>query len=215
MNIDEAFARIKEKRPESVYISGKTSTGKSTFAHRLEAELGYKIVELDKVVRESIITALDLDKAGEVFDEVYKKRSRLDWIRILVNSTLQILRYHRANGSRVVIDGAIGNAVTLQEILAHSPSTEIIYLHPDEVETYCMYLTKRFMDTTESNHNGLPLAFWQQILDDDFEQFCKDRVITPSLKRGIEAYARASQVSSEIRLKELQRSFKNIQVVSI
>ena len=86
MTIDEAFMFIKERRPQLVHVSGKTSTGKSTFGARLNRELGYEIVELDKVVVESLVEPLNLADRGRVFLEVYKHRNRPDWIKRFVNA---------------------------------------------------------------------------------------------------------------------------------
>src|SRR5579863_8708520 len=80
MNVDEAFTFVKNTKPGLVYVAGKTSTGKSTFADRLYTRLGYQVINLDAIVDEAVIQPFRLKDRGEAFGEVYKERSQTIWI---------------------------------------------------------------------------------------------------------------------------------------
>lgn len=215
MDIDAAFAYVKSEQPDFIHISGKTSTGKSIFASRLKEELGYKVIELDNVVEEAVIAPLQLKNRGQVFFEVYKGRNELEWINSFVSETQKLLEAYKEEGYQTVIDGAVANIVTLKELLAPFPGCKIIYLHPARIDTYKNYLTSRFKLTNSDYHAGLPIAFWELIPDSDFQQFCKDREITPQLSQAIEKYALLSQETSENRLRALKDNFKNILIVEV
>ena len=215
MTPDEAFAFVKQRQPRLIHVSGKTSTGKSTFAARLRDELGYQIIELDTVVNDAVIVPLKLQNRGAVFDEVYKQRNQLGWIRAFTKAAQRLIAKHEGNGEGVVVDGAIANPLTLKELLSTVPETEILYFHPKDLTTYETYLTSRFMLANDAFRAGLPTAFWEQIEDSEFRQFCKDKVVTPSLQQSIGRYAAASRESSSRRLSELRRYFEGIRVVEI
>jgi hypothetical protein len=215
MTTAEAFLYVKERQPQFIHVTGKTSTGKSTFSRRLKDELGYEVIDLDAEVDNAVIQPLQLKQRGQVFFEVYKHRNKLDWIERIVVAVQQKMRTYTDNGQRVVVEGAIANVVTLQELLAPFPETEIIYFHPDSLETYRQYLTNRFMLTTPDYHAGLPIAFWELVDDDAFRRFCQDRVPTPHLQKAIRDYAAASQAASKDRLADLQKHFVKIRVVNI
>lgn len=50
MIVDEIYQDIATKMPPVVYVSGKTSTGKSAFGRRLRDQLGYQVIELEVVL---------------------------------------------------------------------------------------------------------------------------------------------------------------------
>ncbi len=216
MNIADAFAYVKNEQPDFIHISGKTSTGKSTFASKLKEELGYEVIELDEVVEESIIKPLGLmPEAGVVFREIYKIREKPEWIKMFVDASQKIIKERSGSGAKIVIDGAVANITTLQELLAPFPDTKIIFLHPSSLENYERNISSRFMLTKPNYHAGLPLTFWRLVPKEDFEQFCTDRLITQKLSKAIKDFAIFSKNSSERRLNDLQNNFENIIVVEI
>ena len=216
MNIADAFAYVKNEQPDFIHISGKTSTGKSTFASKLKEGLGYEVIELDEVVEESIIKPLGLmPEAGVVFREIYKIREKPEWIKMFVDASQKIIKERSGSGAKIVIDGAVANITTLQELLAPFPDTKIIFLHPSSLENYERNISSRFMLTKPNYHAGLPLTFWGLVPKENFDQFCTDRLITPILSKAIQEFAIFSKNSSERRLDDLQSNFENIIVVEI
>ena len=216
MHIADAFAYVNSEQPDFIHISGKTSTGKSTFAAKFSEELGYEVIELDKIVEESVIKPLGLmPEAGAVFREIYKVREKPEWIKMFVDASQKIIKEHSASGAKIVIDGAVANIATFQELLAPFPDTKIIFLHPSSLENYERNITSRFMQTKRDYHAGLPLTFWKLVPKEDFEQFCSDRLITPTISKAIKQFAIFSKNSSERRLDDLQSNFENITVVGV
>ncbi|HEX8763361.1 MAG TPA: hypothetical protein VF733_06430 [Candidatus Saccharimonadales bacterium] len=215
MTTDEAFTHIKNTLPATLYVSGKTSTGKSTFAAKLKERCGYEIVELDKIVTGAVIKPLRLPDEKQVFVEIYRLRNHPDWIERFITAAKQEIAKHQKSGKKIVIDGAVGNPITLNELLRSLPDTKILYFHPKNLPTYEQYLTSRFMLANPDFHAGLPGAFWQLIDDAAFRQFCKDHKLTTDLQRAIAEYAALSQSASIERLKEFQPYFNNLEVVEV
>jgi adenylate kinase family enzyme len=215
MIADEAFKYIEIEHPRLVHVTGKTSTGKTTFANRLKNELGYDVIELDRLATEAVIKPLRLTGRGHIMFELYKQRNELKWIGLLVAAARQKIQRNMDENRPAVLDGAVSNLATLQEILIPFPGAEILYFHPVTLETYKQFLTKRFMQTAADYQAGLPITFWKLVDSSEFRKFCHDRVLTPELAKAIETYAIASQHESEIRLDKFRKHFKNIKVIDI
>jgi shikimate kinase len=47
MIVDEVYQDIAKQKPPIIYVSGKTSTGKSIFGRKLSDQLGYQVIELE------------------------------------------------------------------------------------------------------------------------------------------------------------------------
>lgn len=214
MNIENTLEYLAQNQPETIHISGKTSTGKSTLAKELRDLFGYEIIELDQIVINEIVKDNSSVNEGMIFAEVYKNRNRLDWINQFVSSTKKRLDELHSNKIKTIIDGAIANPQILKEVLGDS-SAIIIYLHPENLENYMRNLTSRFLTATHQNNAGLPSKFWDKVPNDDFKSFLKDRHLSPAVKNAIEAYAKESQIESAKRLRTFQDNFNNILVVNI
>lgn len=215
MNIEQAHDYIQEHRPEVIHLSGKTSTGKSTFANQLGEEFGYKIIELDQVVRAAVIDRYNLEDEGQAFVEVYKNRDRADLIDSFIAATKEKVMAIEAGGHPVIIDGAIANPQTLKELFTELASSTIVYLHPSSLDNYRRNLTNRFKTATMHSKAGLPVKFWEMVDQAEFSKFCESGNVTPGLQRAIVQYAAESQSQSTERLQMLRASFNNILVVDI
>lgn len=215
MNFDEALEYVRKSKPEALYLGGKTSTGKSTFARQLGAELDYKTIELDEIVREMVVKARGLANEGEVFSEVYKQRNHLDWIGDFEDAVKREIDKVRAEHHRVILDGAIVHPVTLSETLSSISGVTFLYFHPEHLDVYERNLTNRFRLTSEKFRAGLPMQFWKLVDDDDFREFCKSRQMNEGLRSAIRDYARRSQKSSEERMKAQEGVIGQMLVVLI
>jgi predicted kinase len=215
MTFDEALRFVRETEPNILYIGGKTSTGKSTFAAQLKEDLRYKVVELDKVVQGSVILPLKISNHGEAFNEVYKRRDKLDWIQRFIeaadNEAAEVIK----TSSRVIIDGAVANPVTLRELLASLPGVVILYFHPTDLDVYERNLTNRFKMATPTHTAGLPTQFWDLVDKAEFQRFCETGVISVPLRESISKYAHKSQESSEQRIDEQSAIAPNMRIVNI
>ena len=215
MTLEEVYEFVKREKPTCIHLTGKTSTGKSTFARRLSNGLGYNVVELDRIVRAAVIDTLDLEDEGQVFREIYKGSVKADWIDLFIDATHAEIKKYIDAGQKVIIDGAIANLDTLQKILEPYKKLAIIYIHPSDLSIYVSYLTERFKSATLLNNAGLPVSFWELIPKESFKVFCQDGVITEDLRNGIAAYAEKSQQESVERLEAMRAQFSDILVAEL
>ncbi len=215
MNADEAFEMVRTRQPRIVYVSGKTSTGKTTFARRLQQAFGYSLIELDTVVSDDVITPLALPDRGKAFNAVYKNDDQPDLIKAFLAGAQQRIAAQLEAGKPVVIDGAVVNPHTLKKLLAPYPGLLFLYFHPGHLPTYERYLTERFKLATPTHEAGLPLGFWERVNDAAFAAFCKTSVINPGLQRAIHSYAEYSQHSSTERIATFRQHFSDIHIVQV
>lgn len=215
MNLEQALASVAGKQPQIIHLSGKTSTGKSTFAKKLSEQFGYKLIELDLVVRDSVINALNLQDEGQAFVNIYKNRTQHDLIELFMSATKTIIQKHLDSGEQIIIDGAISNMDTLQELLGDYPDVSIIYLHPEHLDIYERNLKSRFQTTSKTNRGGLPDKFWELIDPQEFDMYCSTRILSSSINQAIEHYAKDSQIESTKRLANMTAHFNNVTTVTI
>jgi adenylate kinase family enzyme len=211
--MDEIHQDIAGQKPPVIYLSGKTSTGKSTFGRKLRDELGYQVIELEAILLE-IVKKNGLDEQT-TFRKVFYDAGEFEAKAWFFDATDRIINDAIANGHPVVIEGAVANVETLQRILRPASELLFLYFHPTSAEVYVRNLTKRFMESNEESYGGLPLKFWQLVDDAEFKAFCKTRKLTESLEASIKGYAQSSQKESLVRLEEFRRKFENIIVVEI
>jgi adenylate kinase family enzyme len=215
MKLDDLYKYIRDEMPQILYVSGKTCVGKSTFASKLKDNLGYEIIELDKVVFESVIKPQGLTDEKAVFVEVYKNSERRDLIDSFVAGAKRLIAAKAALRQPIVIDGAVANVDTLAEVFDSSSAFVFVYFHPKDLSAYQRNLASRFMLSNKDFGSGLPKRFWEFIDDKDFEAFCKDRILSPSLAHSIKQYARSSRKESEKRLSIFKEKFSEMIVIEI
>lgn len=211
MDTDEAYRHIEKKKPKVLHVTGKTSTGKSTFASNLHDALGYKVIELDQVVHDSVMAPLEIEDRNDVFIEVYKKRNKLDWIQRFTDA----VQKETNKEEPVVINGAIANITTMREVLVGADAVEIIYFHPQNLDVYERNLKSRFTKATPSDDAGIPRNFWNLIDASELTAFYATREITPGIVEGITLYAQQSKASSVKRLQKIRAAFPDILVVDV
>jgi guanylate kinase len=210
MSLEEITEYIESNPPKLIYLSGKTCTGKSTFSNAIANKINYKIIELDKVVVDSVIKPLNLTDEGKVFFEVYGNRCKKEWIRRFVDNTISRINRSIREGKSVIIEGAVANVITLKDIFEDYSDFSFIYFHPISIKNYTRNITTRFLLANENNNAGLPVAFWELVDQEKFKLFCKTRKINKSLADSIELYAKNSQTESLKRLNNFRKYFPNI-----
>jgi adenylate kinase family enzyme len=213
MTVNELFAAIAQQKPPVIYISGKTSTGKSTFGRRLRDELGYQVIELEAVLMK-VIREHGLDEQS-TFRAVMYDAADSPPKGHFIAATDNLISEALAEGKLLAIEGAVANADTLKRILEPAHGLRFVYFHPTDIEVYIRNLTSRFMQSGEDSYGGLPLKFWRLIDDTEFKTFCQTRELTAGLRHAIREYAAASQKESLSRLEEFRRSFDGITLVEI
>jgi gluconate kinase len=214
LTIEEAYATIAQQQPRLLYVAGKTSTGKSTFAQRLRDALGYAIIELDDVVKQDIIPAFDLTDEGTAFVELYKERHNPE-----LTAAFEAAAKARIDGqlatTPVVVEGALAHPDGLKALFRHHPDFTFLYFHPKQLHVYERNLTSRFMTVHQGYLAGLPIGFWEIMGKDTFEEFCRTHELSSAAKHAIHKYACASQAVSSKRLHRFATSFPEIIEVDI
>jgi len=217
MNSEDAFRFVAKTKPSLLYITGKTCTGKTTFARRLAELHDYQVIVLDDIVRQAVVRPLGLQaQEPEVYVSVYRTTERPEWIDRFVNEVRKQIAACFEHQQPVLIEGALANTDTIQRIFAGYPTAQVLYFHPAAIDSrYIQNLTERFKGSSADDPNGLPLGFWEHIARDDFDQFYRDGIVTDTLQESIAAYAQESAEASSKRLAMFQQHLSNIQVVEI
>jgi len=213
MTTDQIYQQIVEKKPKVIYISGKTSTGKSTFSRRLRDELGYQVIELEAVLLE-VVEKHGFDEQS-TFRKVLYEQGEFKEKDLFLEATDMIISEALSKNHPLVIEGAVANTQTLRRILQPASELYFLYFHPANIDVYIRNLTSRFMQSSKTSYGGLPLKFWQLVNDDEFHVFCDTRKLTPGISSSISRYAQMSQAESLTRLDEFNQEFKDIIFVEI
>lgn len=213
MTTSNFYEEISRTLPAIMYISGKTSTGKSTFARRLHDTFGYDVIGLEDVLV-GITRKNHLDE-GEMFHDVFYADGPNEQKDLYLSVTDKLIKSHLRRSQRLVIEGAVSNSTFLQRILQPAGNLPVAYFHPDNLDIYVRNLTARFMQSSKDSQAGLPLKFWRHIDKNEFTAFCATRELTDNLKESIRKYAVESQQASYKRLEQLQEVFSEVTVVSI
>lgn len=213
MTIDDIYRDIAKQRPPVIFVTGKTSTGKSTFARKLHDELGYQVIGLEAILVE-IIKKHRFDEQSTFYKVLYDAND-CEEKTLFLNTIDRLISVALTQDHPVVIEGAIKNVGTLKYILRSTKGLFFLYFHPINTDVYMQNLTKRFVESGEKYYSGLPLSFWKLIDKEEFRNFCITRKLTESLTDSIAKYAQISQKESLDRLNEFRENFKEIKVVVI
>ncbi len=211
MTVDEIYTVITRQKPPIIYVSGKTSAGKSTFGRKLHDGLGYQVIELEAVLLD-IVKARGFDEQT-TFRKILYDAGEFEEKTLFFKATDQIISGALAKGHPIVIEGAVASVETLTRILQPAKDLLFLYFHPKDISIYVRNLTNRFMQSDKGSYAGLPLKFWQLIDEEEFKTFCKTRELSKGLENSIKQYAQTSQKESVTRLDEFQKKFRDIIVV--
>jgi len=210
-NFDLAYEEIEKNHPRLVYLSGKTSTGKTTLANSLKDKFDVAIIELDQIIH-------GIEFPGEInkFIAIYRQRDEVALIELFISRVKREINEALKSHSSVLFEGAIANSETLYEIVQEWLDDFLfIYLTPASLESYVERLTNRLMLATANHNSGLPPSFWKQFTDRQLETFYSSRDVTPELNAGITAYAEESMYESKDRLKMFTERFEGILVLEV
>lgn len=205
------MTRLPGNLTEVIYISGKTSTGKSTLSHKIANEHSYAIIELDEV-----IYSLKSKPNHNRFIESYIERDNTILLNEFVNTVVDLIESALKYSPGVAVEGAIANIQTFHEIFGtFKEQLSFVYIHPKNIDEYIRRLTLRFAGSELKNGNGLPGKFWNKMTSDSLNQYYKDRIITPKIHAAIESYAKESINESKERLKAFKHAFPKLHVIEI
>lgn len=213
MKTEEVISKIQVQSPKVVYLSGKTCTGKTTFAKKLH-ELGYSIIELDTVVMRSVVTPFGVDP-GEGFLTAYRGTGLKEHTQAFVDAAKKEIA-ERLKSSPVVVEGAIATPQILKEVISENlEDFKFVYLHPVNQEVYSAQIKERFTAGATTGTSGLPKHFWEMLDQTDLEHFVTTQELNEGIEKTVEAYVALSMSESLNRLNLFQEEFSDILVVEI
>jgi guanylate kinase len=213
VNTIEITRKIQKQRPRVVYLSGKTCTGKTTLASKLQ-QYEYSIIELDSIVTKSVIIPFD-SNPGDGFISAYRDIGPKKLTQAFINAAKkEILK--QSKSSPVIIEGAIGAPRILQEVFSdHLNNFWFIYLHPVSVHIYSKRIQERFIAGAATGTSRLPKHFWEMINQNDLNHFLSTGELNTEINIAIEKYAKQSILESKKRLELFQKEFRDIYVIEI
>ncbi len=204
---------VESQKPRVVYLSGKTSTGKTTFAKELERH-GYKIIELDPIVTASVVVPFGV-LPGEGFITAYRDIGPKEQTGAFITAAKARIE-QEVQSSPVIVEGAIATPRILKEVLSGDLADfYFVYFHPVNLDVYAGRIRERFVAGAASGKSGLPKHFWSLVQKADTEHFINTGEVNLNLERVIEKYAELSMQESAKRLASFQEEFENIHLIEV
>jgi shikimate kinase len=214
MNTEDLIAELSQSRKKLIYISGKTSTGKTTLANKVQDGLNYSIVSLDKLVRESIVEKFKVEDVPQAYVVAYRDSEPAEWRESFISHSKSVIDSKIDGG--VILEGAVANPKTLKDIvLEHAGDFIFLYIHPDNLDKYIARIRQRFIEGAATNTSGLPKDFWPLLPEGELETFKEENKVTADIEKAIQEFAEKSQFESEKRLTAMQEYFQNIKVINL
>lgn len=200
---------VKNKLPRLIFITGKTCTGKSTFAKSI-VELGYEHLELDFVVRESVVNKFEESKGGKAFF-VYKGDAPGEW-QDSFEAAAKKLMVEKVNQSKVIVDAALASPEVVGRIFSGELSEFMfVYLHPFDVPFYYEYIVARVVNDIETMGRSFPI--WDFMTAEAVDDYRRNGRVGEKIQRIVEDYGEQSIKTSEERYQNFKEVYPNILLV--
>lgn len=157
----EALANISLLTPKLIFLTGKSGTGKSYYSNILANKYNYKILELDKIIRNiakkhNIGYAPNYAKAFSI----YKGDQSEVIMKDFINEIHTFIDKHPNNP--ILIEGAISNAQLINNIFSKQYSVfAFIYLNPSNIKKYANQMMKRFKE--DKRNKTKTLSIWPEV----------------------------------------------------
>lgn len=157
----EALANISLLTPKLIFLTGKSGTGKSYYSNILADKYNYKILELDKIIRNiakkyNIGHAPDYAKAFSIYKGDQSEAIMKDFI----NEIHTFIDKYPNNP--ILIEGAISNAQLINNIFSKQYSIfAFIYLNPSNIKKYASQMMKRFKE--DKRNKTKTLSIWPEV----------------------------------------------------
>jgi guanylate kinase len=207
---------LKNKKPQLIYIAGKTSTGKTTLSNILCKEMNYHVLELDRVVKESIIDFFQPQDPHVAFAAAYRGEGPQKYTDTFITRAQKNIKKEIASNS-MIVEGAIHTREILQSLFApFEDMLCVIFLHPTNPEKYHDRIIKRLYEEADPNKHGkLPNTFWSHVSEKDTRSFFETGEINEGIKMATREYVKESMEESERRLHNFQSVYPDIMVVEV
>lgn len=213
MTTEKILEKVQHQQPRLIYLSGKTCTGKTTFANYL-VQHGYKKIELDKIVTESVVIPFGV-LPGDGFRTAYRDLGPVEQTNAFIGAAKMEISKKLEEAS-LVVEGAIASPRILGELFSGEfKSFLFIYLHPVHADIYEQRILSRFEAGAKSDSAGLPKDFWELIQVSDLQEFKNTDKVSSGILTSIKVYAAKSMEESKKRLEGFQAAFTDIAIVEI
>lgn len=206
LSIQEAKKIIVKEQPKLVFVAGKTCVGKSTFARDLKT-WGYEHLELDLVVRESVIKKFKVLNENEAF-LVYKGIALGKWQRSFEKATYKLVR-ERLKFSKVVVDAALADVGVIKRIfLGKLDNFLCVYIHPFTRNFYYINIFNRFVNDVKNNTKSFPI--WDYVTPEIYDDYLLNGENGLKIKQVICRYRDESIALSKERFHNFEKEIPNI-----
>jgi cytidylate kinase len=214
MRTSDLVAQLERDLKKLVYISGKTSTGKTTLARQLRDRLDYSIISFDAIVQEAVVDRFHITDVPLAYVVAYRDGEPSEWRDSFISQAKAAIDSNINKG--LILEGAIANPETLHTIVsAHASDFIFVYIHPSDVNQYATRIRNRFLAGAASGSSGLPKDFWPLLPEGSLEKFKENHEITKEIEKAILDFSQKSQSESKKRLNSMHHCFENITVVDL
>lgn len=205
----EAIANISALTPKLIFLTGKSGTGKSHFSNILSEKHGYKILELDTIVKvvakkHNVGSAPDYAPAFAVYKGGLSQKFRDDFVSE-IHSFIE-----RYPSNPIMIEGAISNAQMIRDIFSKQYSVfSFVYLYPTNMKKYADRMMKRFK--LDKKMGTRTLSIWPETP----LEIENAPVSSPKVKQFIAKMAQESKKKSDERYKYFVNNKFNIYTIEV
>ena len=200
---------VKTTLPRLIFITGKTCTGKSTFAKSI-VELGYEHLELDFVVRESVVNKFEESKGGKAFS-VYKGEAPKEWQDSFESAAKELI-VNKLAQSKVIVDAALATPEVVGRIFSGELADFMFaYLHPFDVAFYNEYIMARLVNDIETMGRSFPI--WDFMTAEAIDDYRRNGKNGEKIQRIVKDYAEQSIKTSVERYEKFKTVYPNILLV--
>jgi cytidylate kinase len=209
VSLKQAIDSISALTPKLIFLTGKSSTGKSYLSNILANKHGYKILELDAVVhsvakKHGVGSAPDYAAAFAVYKGGLTQKFRDDFVAD-IHSFIE-----RNPTSPIMIEGAISSAAMVRDIFSKQYSVfSFIYLHPTDLKKYAERMMKRFK--LDKKNGTRTLSIWPYTPID----VANAPTGSSKVKQFMVKMAQASKKKSDERYKYFISSNFNIYTITV
>ncbi|MFA5024959.1 MAG: hypothetical protein WC503_00430 [Candidatus Shapirobacteria bacterium] len=205
-SIKEVKKIIGKEQPKLVFIAGKTCVGKSTFARDLKI-WEYEHLELDLVVRESVIKRFGVLNPNEAF-LVYKGIAPENWQKSFEKATHKLIE-ERLKFSKVVVDAALADVGVLKRVFSKKLDNFFcVYIHPFSRDFYYKNIFNRFVNDAKNNTRSFPI--WDYVTPEVFDDYQINGNQGLMINQVVYQYADESTKLSKERFELFEKAYPKI-----
>lgn len=202
---------LHKAQPRLIFLTGKTSTGKTTLSNQLKGQ-GYQVVNLDPVVIDSVVKKFKVEE--QIAFRVYGGKVAEEWISSFVEAARVVIMAALEHGP-VIVEGALANNGMLKKVFSGQLNNFLFtFLHPTDSTAYAMRITERYVAGIETNTTDLPEYFLNDIKEET-KNYLLTKKVDDILARRILDFAQWSIGESQRRLDYFREEFDKIVVIEV